>query len=95
MCALGKRSVQPESRSADSVKTSREIVRIAPHNRMARGPHRGAALAVLLLALSVDLATAQLKSLEVLLLDSPPFTCTDTVCAELCLLQRLGTNSIY
>ena len=78
------------ARQLTSVTTQNRVSR-----RMVRGPHRAAALAVLLVALSVDRATAQLKSLEVLLLDSPPFTCTDAVCAELCLLHRLGTNSIY
>jgi len=45
-------------------------------------PRRGTALAVLLLALTVDQVAAQIKSLEVLLLDSPPFTCNDQVYAE-------------
>jgi len=55
---------------------------------------REAVLAVLLLlALSVNSVASQttpIKSLEVLLLDSPPFTCNDQVYAEWCAMASTG-----
>ena len=41
------------------------------------GSWKGAAFGVLLLALSLRQAVGQVSSLEVLVLDSPPFTCND------------------